>query len=134
MTTKHTPGPWAPHLVDETIVVIPRRPLPQHISTLGHSEVADDEDYANARLIAAAPELLEALEGMVAEFGIHCDADSPLGAACAAIAKAKGEQPRLNAGLPRAAFPHMSPAEYLAQRLREDDEDLQDLMDRDMGG
>jgi len=51
-----------------------------------------------------------------------------------AIAKAKGEQPKLNAGLPRAAFPHMSPAEYLAQRLREDDEDLQDLMDRDMGG
>lgn len=65
MTTNHTPGPWSTHLVDSTVVVIPRRPFPQQISTLGHSEVADEQDYANARLIAAAPELLEALEEAV---------------------------------------------------------------------
>ncbi|WP_199265739.1 hypothetical protein [Alcaligenes faecalis] len=61
MKHKHTPGPWGNHLVDDTVVVIPRRPLPQQVSVLGHSEVADGEDYANARLIAAAPELLKCL-------------------------------------------------------------------------
>lgn len=94
MTTKHTSGPWATHLVDETIVVIPRRPLPQHVSTLGHSEVADDEDYANARLIAAAPELLQALETLVecAKYGdVIQDADAWKDAH-AAIAKARGAQ------------------------------------------
>lgn len=93
MTTKHTPGPWATHLVDETVVVIPRRPLPQQISMLGHSEVADDEDYANARLIAAAPELLAALEGLLA-VSVDTTSDELLAmmAARAAIATAKGEQ------------------------------------------
>lgn len=62
MKHKHTPGPWGNHLVDDTVVVIPRRPLPQQISVLGHSEVADDEDYANARLITAAPKLLQGCE------------------------------------------------------------------------
>lgn len=95
MTTSHTPGPWASHLVDETIVVIPRRPLPQHISTLGHSEVADDEDYANARLIAAAPELLAALEIADKFCGSLTSDECPDSVHIpirAAIAKAKGEQ------------------------------------------
>ncbi|WP_338615770.1 hypothetical protein [Achromobacter sp. E1] len=110
MTTKHTPGPWAPHLVDETIVVIPRRPLPQHISTLGHSEVADDEDYANARLIAAAPELYEALDALFTDMliaqgnmrdaakrdhrweGCADEIQPRIDAARAALAKARGAQ------------------------------------------
>lgn len=65
METRHTPGPWSMHLVDDTVVIIPRRPLPQKFSTLGHSEVADEEDFANARLIAAAPELLDACMAMI---------------------------------------------------------------------
>ncbi|WP_238908144.1 hypothetical protein [Achromobacter ruhlandii] len=109
MTTKHTPGPWSTHLVDSTVVVIPRRPFPQQISTLGHSEVADEEDYANARLIAAAPELLAALEDCqtALEWAIEqgggpdceheagvcfCNENNALNYARAAIAKAKGEQ------------------------------------------
>jgi len=101
MTPKHTSGPWATHLVDETIVVIPRRPLPQQISTLGHSEVADDEDYANAHLIAAAPELLEALEAeeewrgreAAGEIDPEWDYETMVAAKRrAAISKAKGEQ------------------------------------------
>lgn len=139
MTTSHTPGPWVRDSGSGFGCDVRAKNGRKVAATWGinngdpHRPAYRAECDANARLIAAAPDLLEALEGMVAEFGIHCDSDSPLGAACAAIAKAKGEQPRLNAGLPRAAFPHMSPAEYLAQRLREDDEDLQDLMDRDMG-
>lgn len=65
METRHTPGPWSMHLVDDTIVIIPRRPLPQKFSTLGHSEVADEEDFANARLISAAPDLLDACMAMI---------------------------------------------------------------------
>ncbi|KOQ21815.1 hypothetical protein ABW38_26545 [Achromobacter xylosoxidans] len=95
MTTNHTPGPWSTHLVDSTVVVIPRRPFPQQISTLGHSEVADEQDYANARLIAAAPELLEALEwalrAMEARNPLWAEGERFI-AARAAIAKAKGEQ------------------------------------------
>ncbi len=53
----HTPGPWNLHLVDETVVTIPRC-TPQHLSVLGDSEIADDEDYANARLIAQSPAFL----------------------------------------------------------------------------
>lgn len=89
MTTKHTPGPWSNHLVDDTVVVIPRRPLPQQISALGHSEVADDEDYANARLIAAAPELLQALIDVVR---VADRATVEFDAARAAIAKATGKR------------------------------------------
>lgn len=101
MTTTHTPGPWATHLVDETVVVIPRRPLPQQISMLGHSEVADDEDYANARLIAAAPELLAALESEeewraredAGELDPEWDYDTMVASKRrAAIAKARGAQ------------------------------------------
>lgn len=62
MSTKHTPGPWLLHPCDEALVTINRRPFPQHMSVLGHSQVADAEDYANAQLIAAAPELLEACQ------------------------------------------------------------------------
>lgn len=53
MKTKHTPGPWRHHgeLINSDsreIAVIP--------------EFSSKQDSANARLIAAAPELLEALE------------------------------------------------------------------------
>jgi hypothetical protein len=63
---KHTPGPWT-SLTDtdrETIVS-------EHVNAYGNfivtivtrgDERMTEEDRANARLIAAAPELLEALE------------------------------------------------------------------------
>ena len=63
--SKHTPGPWmwSPE-GDESVVRIPT-PEPQDFSVLGASEVMTSEDIANARLIAAAPDLLEALKEMV---------------------------------------------------------------------
>jgi len=110
MTTKHTPGPWSTHLVDDTVVIIPRRPLPQKFSTLGHSEVADDEDFANARLIAAAPDLYHALDDLFTDMiiaqgnmrdaakrdkrweGCAEEIQPRIDAARAALAKARGSQ------------------------------------------
>ncbi|MBK8225401.1 MAG: hypothetical protein IPK73_30675 [Candidatus Obscuribacter sp.] len=58
-TTKHTPGPWSAHaqeIIGNT---------GELIATIELTDGMDPgESYANARLIAAAPELLEALEGM----------------------------------------------------------------------
>lgn len=59
-------------------------------------EITDEELGANARLIAAAPELLAALEEMNALFADHAQYDeeghetAAIKAAQAAIAKAKG--------------------------------------------
>ena len=62
-------------------------------------DMTDDEAKANARLIAAAPELLEALEWLIANV-YSCACTMPTkeereawDKAEAAIAKAKGEQP-----------------------------------------
>lgn len=62
--SEHTPGPW---LLDPVSawVVVPDRDAPI-CALLWPTELrSEDETFANARLIAAAPDLLEALEGMV---------------------------------------------------------------------
>lgn len=101
MSSKHTPGPW---------VVTPHPET--HVDVFGVGEIMDDKQMqyglshticyqnaeANARLIAAAPELLEALIRLEAElvedkYG-DCYEPSPfenLALARAAIAKATGE-------------------------------------------
>lgn len=96
----HTPGPWVAngHNVhtrpDESAVCV--------CVSMGTRNNA--EASANARLIASAPELLEALEGAIGalEFSrdYHADlgnedqafAQSMLDAALSAIAKARGQQ------------------------------------------
>lgn len=92
-SSAHTPGPWA------------------WSGTPGHSELSaaggqkvidyaayegmwlaaydDERDAANARLIAAAPDLLKALRGMVEWFAMERNV-APVAAAYAAIAKADG--------------------------------------------
>lgn len=60
----HTPGPWKQSMVDETLVQSPGRDVAQ---ALGDYDRDDDwpEMEANARLISAAPDLLDALEAIL---------------------------------------------------------------------
>jgi len=89
MSAKHTPGPWSIY----------------SITFKGYHQIAcaqggrvcqvvpfKDEYKANARLIAAAPDLLEALKSMCEGFSALKDSDFPaLAKARAAIAKAEGK-------------------------------------------
>jgi hypothetical protein len=98
--TKHTPGPWKAE-IDEQVpergavyVEGPQGWLNQAVADCGFNDVETDE--ANARLIAAAPELLEALQSLVASCEKHLAFRKPtnpvtrdrMAAARAAIAKA----------------------------------------------
>lgn len=98
---KHTPGPWR---IDRAIAYDDgdNGMSAVSISGDGWGEFAkclvkfDDEDppegQANARLIAAAPDLLSALERLEMVSGLALMSDDPARmAARAAIAKAKGE-------------------------------------------
>ena len=100
--TKHTAGPWKSkreNMERPNGELFARWQVgsmnadPWDIATLeSFSEAVDAEQDANARLIAAAPELLEALKGMVERYASHdsgrADPNEPA-AARAAIAKAE---------------------------------------------
>ncbi len=84
MKTKFTPGPWA---------LCPYRPGDKKLWINGpaiqidYDDVDHDEEMANAKLVAAAPELFEALR-MVCD---ECDesvSSKTFKAACAALTKA----------------------------------------------
>lgn len=67
--TKHTPGPWKVEM--KTMVMAGRRSI---CSAGGYSQNFDTEkvaaeNQANARLIAAAPDMLEALEAYIRVWG-----------------------------------------------------------------
>ena len=115
MTTKHTPGPW--HTSEPPIITDARNDVliepklcqiglyaPSGLLSFIVTELDDDptddltiaEAQANARLIAAAPELLEALQAMI-RYGEDGPAKGETGydiemKAKAAIRKAKGVQ------------------------------------------
>lgn len=93
----HTPGPW--RIVSLFAVENSKQVLVADCHT--HSGATDDEREANARLIATAPELLQALEGLTKELrssGIfnklnvrkHFSLLNADAAATKAIAEAKG--------------------------------------------
>ena len=98
MESKHTPGPWeAKRLLDGALVVT--MPFtdgqPGWVGAEIHATDANPtESVSNARLIAAAPELLEALEAILKECPVG---SAPLSASwirkliLPAIAKARGE-------------------------------------------
>ena len=88
MSAKHTPGPWLTYVSKwpDQIVIRSMFPCGQERA---HVAVTNSE---NARLIAAAPELLEALQGLLEITDFHELYGSKTEAARAAIAKATGEK------------------------------------------
>lgn len=88
MKAKHTPGPWAvkPGGTDISLRIIGKTDLNQELIA---SVPTYGDGHANARLMAAAPELLDALKGVL----IVADRKTnEFDAARAAIAKAEGKQ------------------------------------------
>jgi hypothetical protein len=64
METTHTPGPWT-YKDDFELVVVPKNdPQAEAICEITGNP---SEQFANARLIAAAPDLLKALQKIVQE-------------------------------------------------------------------
>ena len=92
--TKHTPGPWET-LPDGDTFFIRVSDKAKPIAKLTWACIRRAELKANARLIAAAPELLEALEDALACLERLEDKDGAYRVTCIqqckqAIAKAKG--------------------------------------------
>jgi hypothetical protein len=98
---KHTPGPWKsvhdPHYPGMMVVEGPEMPITIITSAIGVDFKSYVRRVANAHLIAAAPDLLAALEACESAMQ-SCMADfnqydqAAYDAARAAIARAKGEQ------------------------------------------
>jgi len=96
--TQHTPGPWE---IDGFYqgafeVIAPKASVTRGrlvICSRGQHELREREFQANARLIAAAPDLLEALKEFVGavDAGTTFADSSVVDVARAAIAKARGE-------------------------------------------
>lgn len=94
----HTPGPWTLRMggISEEIVAISKRGKAWAIARTTASKCGRDQATANALLIAAAPELLDALKRFA---NLDADTNSYLVANCtkyceqarAAIAKAEGK-------------------------------------------
>ena len=82
----HTPGPWNCNRASAAgREIIVSEVSPVDVAVLSHRDKSQSEINANARLIAAAPDLLEALREIAA------DCSDPIRLARAAIAKATGE-------------------------------------------
>ncbi len=92
----HTKGPWVVDSVGVSVQhTLPRgkgtRRICRTSSTAGVRNLPiDAENAANATLIAAAPDLLEALEDLVVQVGDSHTMRHEIDTARAAIAKARG--------------------------------------------
>lgn len=67
--SKHTPGPWK--LAGKTTISNDGEDF--CLANVGTFSIEQEEAEANARLIAVAPELLEALIGAVAQMSLAAD-------------------------------------------------------------
>lgn len=95
---KHTPGPWEVRTIDDSLGSIDTVGGKFCIAQAQEITVADrnagsPERRANARLIAAAPELIALLQELVDIEGPQPGTAIWADKALAAIAKATGEQP-----------------------------------------
>lgn len=90
MTTQHTPGPWTAKVID----TVNDAPAYWHITDSCRGVVGDVQSVNpfDARLIAAAPDLLAALEACLHRLDSHDDQSVPeCLVALAAIKKATGK-------------------------------------------
>ena len=92
---KHTPGPWRIVGDDEGCKSIEAYGEDEHgifsVSEIGFTDgIEEGEDKANARLIAAAPDMLNALK-YIKRCKLYGPADQAWELIDAAIAKADGE-------------------------------------------
>lgn len=98
--SKHTPGPWVAEFGDDIVIATPSC----EIAVVAYTLAQRGAHTANARLIAAAPELLEAVKAMIewddreqdhfVDFNVRMDlCKRAFDLARAAIAKATGETP-----------------------------------------
>lgn len=88
---KGTPGPWFEHREGFSTVYIEARiggGMIQEVAACGTCDKGSDQQSANAKLIAAAPELLEALQDLESRACIYVNTSK----AIAAINKALGEK------------------------------------------
>ena len=86
MTTQHTPGPWA---VDASLCTVHHLMFQEPLDNRNKIAVVTSE--ADARLMAAGPELLEALEAALSVMELDGSGAGMVGKiARAAIAKATG--------------------------------------------
>jgi hypothetical protein len=88
--SKHSPGPWRLKQVGLEVWGADKRVV-ANPDIGASSEISDETKRANAQLIAAAPDLLEACKAALAYF--HDAKAGPCEALRAAIAKAEGENP-----------------------------------------
>lgn len=97
---KGTKGPWFEHREGSSTVYVEaklRDGVIQEVAACGPTEAGSEAQSANARLISAAPDLLEELQltlGALREICFTCGAarpESTIRRAEAAIAKALGE-------------------------------------------
>lgn len=89
--TAHTPGPWCVIAHGGYLHISTDSPNPWPIVDVKSAQTElDDEERANARLIASAPELLGALEEVMSSDPDMPSHEATMDAAEAAIAKAKG--------------------------------------------
>ncbi|ELI9044533.1 hypothetical protein RSM66_002792 [Pseudomonas aeruginosa] len=88
--SKHTPGPWFVNGHERYTKYVEARidgGLIQEVAACGPTEKPEQQE-ANARLCAAAPELLEALQSCIQQITALCSADDVPDQARTAIAKA----------------------------------------------
>jgi hypothetical protein len=91
--SKHTPGPWAVNPMNAQVDEFGGQgmPLPVCHMLWPTDKRKEAETMANARLIAAAPDLLEALERILADGDVRdILGKADMSKARSAIAKARG--------------------------------------------
>lgn len=90
MTTQHTPGPW--NVGQDSTAIEASGAIIARTFHWANQYTPIHESYANAKLIAAAPDLLAALEECLQRLDSHDDQSVPeCLVALAAIKKATGK-------------------------------------------